>query len=220
MCLYHMTKQTPSKRTYNSSRRQAQARLTRLQIAEAARALFFERGYGGTTIEGIAEKAGVAPETIYATFKNKRNILSFVFDIAIGGDDEDIRLLDRPDPQAVLKETDQHRQLTLFASDITKILHRAAPVFEILRIAAKTEPEIGELVQRLVRERLANMNMVAKAVAANGPLRGDLNRVRATQLIWSMTSAELYLLFTRDLRWNDEQYTYWLTDTLIRLLLP
>lgn len=207
-------------RKYDSSRRQAQARQTRLQIAEAARALFLERGYGGTSIEAIAEKAYVAPETIYATFKNKRNVLSFVFDIAIGGDDEDIRLLDRPDPQAVLKETDQRRQLTLFASDITKILHRAAPVFEILRIAAKTEPEIAELVQRLVRERLANMSMVAKHVAANGPLREGLNRVRAAEVIWSMTSPELYILLIRDLHWTDEQYTPWLTETLIRLLLP
>lgn len=213
------SKDSPS-RKYDSSRRQAQARQTRLQIAEAARALFLERGYGGTSIEAIAEKAYVAPETIYATFKNKRNVLSFVFDIAIGGDDEDIRLLDRPDPQAVLKETDQRRQLTLFASDITKILHRAAPVFEILRIAAKTEREIAELVQRLVRERLANMSMVAKHVAANGPLREGLNRVRAAEVIWSMTSPELYILLIRDLHWTDEQYTPWLTETLIRLLLP
>lgn len=207
-------------RKYDSSRRQAQARQTRLQIAEAARSLFMERGYGGTTIEAIAEKAGVAPETVYASFKNKRNVLSFLFDISIGGDDDDIRLLDRPDPQAVLRETDQRRQLTLFARDITKILHRAAPIFEILRIAGKTEPEIAELVQRLLRERMANMNMVAKSVAANGPLREGLNRTRAAEVIWAMTSPELYLLFNRDRGWTDEQYTQWLTETLVRLLLP
>jgi AcrR family transcriptional regulator len=207
-------------RKYDSSRRQAQARQTRLQIAEAARSLFMERGYGGTTIEAIAEKAGVAPETVYASFKNKRNVLSFLFDISIGGDDEDIRLLDRPDPQAVLQETDQRRQLKLFARDITKILHRAAPIFEILRIAAKTEPEIAELVQRLLRERMANMSMVAKSVAANGPLLEGLNRTRAAELIWAMTSPELYLLFNRDRGWTDAQYTQWLTETLVRLLLP
>jgi AcrR family transcriptional regulator len=207
-------------RKYDSTRRQAQARQTRLQIAEAARSLFMERGYGGTTIEAIAEKAGVAPETVYATFKNKRNVLSFLFDISIGGDDQDIRLLDRPDPQAVLKETDQHRQLSLFARDITKILHRAAPIFEILRIAGKTEPEIAELVQRLLRERMANMSMVAKSVAANGPLKKGLNRTRAAELIWAMTSPELYLLFNRDRGWTDEEYTQWLTVTLSRLLLP
>jgi AcrR family transcriptional regulator len=207
-------------RKYDSTRRQAQARQTRLQIAEAARSLFMERGYGGTTIEAIAEKAGVAPETVYASFKNKRNVLSFLFDISIGGDDEDIRLLDRPDPQAVLKETDQRRQLNLFARDITGILHRAAPIFEILRIAAKTEPEIAELVQRLLRERMANMSRVAKSVAANGPLRQGLNRTRAAELIWAMTSPELYLLFNRDRGWTDQEYAQWLTDTLIRLLLP
>lgn len=212
--------QKSTARKYDSSRRQAQARQTKLQIAEAARALFFERGYAGTTIEAIAAEAGAAPETIYATFKNKRNILSFVFDIAVGGDDEDIRLLDRRDPQAVLKETDQHRQLNLFASDITRILARAAPVFEILRIAAKTEPEIAALVERLLRERLVNMTMVAKSLLANGPLREGLTRVQAAELIWSMTSPELYLLLTRDLHRTNEQYTQWLTDILIRLLLP
>lgn len=214
-----MISRTSKPRKYDSSRRQAQARQTRSQIAEAARSLFLERGYGGTSIEAIAEKAGVAPETIYATFKNKRNVLSFVFDIAIGGDDEDIRLLDRPDPQAVLKETNQHRQLTLFARGISKILHRAAPLFEILRIAAKTEPEIAELVQRLLRERMANMNMVAKSMSANGPLREGEGRARAAEVIWCMTSPELYLLLTRDLHWTEEQYTEWLSDTLIRLLL-
>jgi AcrR family transcriptional regulator len=215
-----MSAKTQPARKYDSSRRQAQARQTRLQIAEAARGLFLERGYSGTSIEAIAENAGVAPETIYAAFKNKRNVLSFLFDISIGGDDEDIRLLDRPDPQAVLRETDQRRQLSLFARDITKILHRAAPVFEILRIAAKTEAEIAELVERLVRERFTNMAMVAKQVAGNGPLREGLTRTQATELLWSMTSPELYLLLIRDRGWNDEQYAHWLTDTLIRLLLP
>ncbi|MGE5463409.1 MAG: TetR/AcrR family transcriptional regulator [Syntrophothermus sp.] len=215
-----MSAHKPPTRKYDSTRRQAQARQTRLQIAEAARVLFLERGYAGTSIEAIAEQANVAPETIYATFRNKRNVLSFLFDISIGGDDEDVRLLDRPDPQAVLNETDQHRQLTLFARDITKILHRAAPIFEILRIAAKTEPEIAELVQRLLRERMANMNMVVKKVAANGPLREGLNRTGATELMWAMTSPELYLLLSRDRGWSDEEYTRWLTDTLIRLVLP
>lgn len=215
-----MAKKNPPKRKYDSSRRQVQARQTKLQIAEAARGLFFERGYAGTSMEAIAEKAGVATETIYAAFKNKRNVLSFLFDISIGGDDEPVRLLDRPDPQRVLHETDQRRLLALFAKDITQILHRAAPVFEVLRIAAKTEPEIAELVQRLLRERLANMNMVAKQVSATGPLRDGLNRVQAAELIWAMTSPELFRLWTVDRGWSTERYETWLTDTLVRLLLP
>jgi AcrR family transcriptional regulator len=215
-----MTKRALQTRKYDSARRQAQARETRMQIVEAARVLFLERGYAGTTIEAIAEKAGVVSETIYATFKNKRKILSFVFDVSIGGDDQPVRVIDRPEPQAILHDTDQHRQLTRFAKDITGILNRAAPVFEVMRGAAKTEPEIDSLVQRLLRERLRNMTAVAESVAVNGPWREGMDKGLASQMIWSMTSPELYLLFRRDLGWSDKQYSQWLTDTLTRLLLP
>ena len=129
-------------------------------------------------------------------------------------------MIDRPKPQAVLHETDQLRQLTMFARDITGILNRAAPVFEVMRSAAKTEPEIASLVKRLLQERLRNMTVVATHLAGNGPLRQDADNGRAGEIIWSMTSPELYLLFTRDLSWTDEQYAEWLMNTLSRLLLP
>ena len=215
-----MSKKSPPRRKYDSTRRQAQARETRMQIARSARTLFLERGYAGTTIEAIADKAGVAPETVYATFKNKRRILSFVFDISVGGDDQPVRVINRPEPQAVLHETDQHRQLTMFAKDITGILSRAAPVFEVMRGAAKTEPEIASLIHRLLRERLRNMRMVAEHIAANAPLRQNLDKDAAGEMIWAMTSPELYQLLTVDLGWKNEKYTQWLMDTLIRLLLP
>jgi len=215
-----MSRNTPPARKYDSTRRQAQARETRLKIVEAAHTLFLERGYAGTTMEAIAEQAGVSPETIYATLKNKRKILSFLFEISVGGDDQPVRVLERPEPQAVLHDTDQHRQLTRFAKDITGILSRAAPVFEIMRGAAKMEPEIAKLLQRLLRERLRNMTVVAEHIAANGPLREGLSKRMAAEIIWSMTSPELYRLFTLDLGWTNKQYTQWLLDTLIRLLLP
>src|SRR5512139_1844715 len=99
-----MTKPRKTKRPYNSARRQAQARETRRQIIEAARLLFSEHGYTGATIEAIAEEAGVAPETIFATFGNKRTILAAVIDVAVGGDAQPVPLLQRPGPQAVLQQ--------------------------------------------------------------------------------------------------------------------
>ena len=57
-----MNKEKPTKRTYNSSRRKEQARLTNLQIVEAARNLFDKCGYSGATIEAIAQEAGVAAD--------------------------------------------------------------------------------------------------------------------------------------------------------------
>src|SRR5512141_1870147 len=139
-----MTKPRKIKRPYNSTRRQAQARETRRQIIEAARRLFAEHGYAGATIEAIAQEAGVAPETIFTTFGNKRTILAALIDVAVGGDEQSIPLLQRPGPQTVLQEHDPIRQLQMFAEDIAGILERVAPVFEIMRMAAKTEPDITD----------------------------------------------------------------------------
>jgi hypothetical protein len=56
---------------YNNSARQARAQQTRRAVLIAAALAFLEHGYAGTTIRGVAEAAGVSPETVYKTFRNK-----------------------------------------------------------------------------------------------------------------------------------------------------
>ena len=51
------------KRRYTSTRRDEQARETRLRIIGAARELFVTNGYGRTTLVEIAREAAVAVET-------------------------------------------------------------------------------------------------------------------------------------------------------------
>ncbi len=214
-----MTKPTPPKRKYESSRRQAQARETRRHIAEAARSLFFERGYSGTTIDAIAQTAGVAKETVYSIFGSKRKVLSHLLDISIGGDDQPIRLLDRPEPQAILQDTDQRYQVRMFSKGITDILARAAQLFEVMRSAAMTERDIADLLQNLLTERLENMTTFATHLASNGGLREGMDIPLAGEMVWTITSPEVFLLLTRDRNYSKERYTTWLEATLTRLLL-
>jgi AcrR family transcriptional regulator len=215
-----MTKSIPTKRKYESSRRQAQARETRRQIAEAARGLFFERGYSGTTIDAIAQAAGVAPETVYSIFGSKRKVLSHLMDISIGGDDQPIRLLDRPEPQAVLHDTDQRYQVMMFSRGITEILARAAKLFEVVRSAAMTEEEIADLMQNMLTERLENMTTFVKHLASNGGLYEGMEIPLAAEMVWTITSPEVFLLLTRDRNYSKGRYSTWLETTLTRLLLP
>lgn len=215
-----MTPDHPPKRKYDSSRRQVQARETRQQIVESARTLFFTRGYSGTTIDAIAQAAAVSSETVYSIFNNKRNILSHLMDISIGGDDQPIRLLERPEPQAVLRESDQHRQIALFSQGITEILARVAPLFEVLRSAAKTEKDIEDLLNHLLKERLENMTAFARQIASNGSLREGMEVSTAAELLWTITSPEIFHLLTKDRNYSKQQYSAWLQATLTRLLLP
>jgi AcrR family transcriptional regulator len=215
-----MEQQNLPKRKYNSARRKAQASETRLNIAEAARKLFFERGYAGATIDAIAQEAGVATETIYAIFGSKSAILAFLLDISIGGDDQPIRVIDRSEPQEVLRDTDQARQLAGFAQGIAQIMHRAAPVFEMMRTAAKTEPEIEQRLERLLQERLENLTGFVRHLSSNGPLRPGLDVPTAGEIVWTQTSPEVFVLLTRDRGLSTEKYAAWLEETLKRLLLP
>ena len=215
-----MAKYASTKRKYNSSRRKEQSRETQAQIMEAARKLFIERGYSGTSIESVAKEAGVAPETVYALFGNKRAILSRVVDVAVVGDSEPIPLLVRAEIREIENETDQTRQVQMFTKRIQKIMSRVAPMFEVMRSAAKTEPEIDGMLKKYLEGRIQGMGYFVDCLTANGPLWNNMDKLTAVETLWTLTSAEVYNLLMNDRGWSAEEYEDWLSQTLTRLLLP
>jgi TetR/AcrR family transcriptional regulator of autoinduction and epiphytic fitness len=212
-----MLKTRPPKRSYNSSRRQESAQLTRQAIGQAALQLFNQRGYRGASINAIAGAAAVAPETIYARFGSKRELLHYLLDISVGGDEQPVRLIGRPELQARLQGTDIQRLVAGFSEGVYQIMARAAPVFVILAEAAKTEPQLAILQTRIRAERLENMRLIARAIANHTALR--VSESQAVDTLWTLTSPELYTLLTGARQWTREQYIAWLQDSLARLLI-
>jgi AcrR family transcriptional regulator len=216
-----MKKSNSPKRKYDSTRRQSQADETRRQILTAAHRLFTERGYAGATIEAIAAQAGVAPETIYAIFRNKGKILaSLVNFLSASRAEERVPLLERIGPQAVAQERDQRRQLQLFAQVVANNLEGNASISEIILVAAKTDQDIEKIMQQFIKQRRQHMAVAVQQIAANGPFRDNMDQEYATDTVWTLTSPEVFLLLTRDLGWPKDKYAQWLTETLIRVLLP
>jgi len=153
-----MPKRKSTKREYDSTRRRAQASETQRHILEAARKLFTERGYAGATTEAIAAEAGVAAQTIYANFKNKKRILVSLMNVSpTTGVEDPTPMLERASTQAVSQEHDQRRQLQLFAEIVASNLDRVAEVSEIIVDAAKTEPDLNRVLQKLNHQRLEHM---------------------------------------------------------------
>ena len=216
-----MAKLNSSKRRYNSTRRKAQADETRRQILTAAYKLFIERGYAGATIEAIATEAGVAPETIYAVLKNKRKILvSLINFLSATRAEERVPLLQRAGPQAVAQEHDQRRQLQMFAQVVADNLEGNASISEIILVAAKTEQDVEKIMKQIIKQRRQHMAVAVQQIASNGPFRENIDEEYATDIVWTLTSPEVFLLLTRDLGWPKEKYAQWLADTLARVLLP
>lgn len=57
---------------------------TQLEIAEAAAALFADRGYDTTTVEDIASAAGISPRTFYRYCPTKEDALTPLFASSVG----------------------------------------------------------------------------------------------------------------------------------------
>jgi hypothetical protein len=82
------------------------------------------------------------------------------------------------------------------------------------------EPEIADLKASLLAERMRNMEQLVERLRAHTPLRKGLGGVQAAEMVWTITSPEVFRLLTQDRGWSREQYARWLGETLIRLLLP
>src|ERR1700736_2102551 len=95
------------KRPYTSAVRQEQAARTRIQIIEAAGALFASQGYARTTIREIAAAAEVAADTVYAIFGNKARLLTALIDSRLAPAANVDNVMDRPQAQTVRDEPDQ-----------------------------------------------------------------------------------------------------------------
>ena len=216
-----MPKLKSSKREYDSTGRQAQANETRRRILEAARRQFMERGYAGATAEAIAAEAGVAAQTIYAIFKNKKKLLVSLMNVSPAtGVEDHTPMLERPAIQAVADEKDQQRQLQMFAQVVAKNLDQVAVVSEMMTDAARIEPDFDRIIQKLNKQRLEHMTLAVQQIAAHGPFRERMDESYARDTVWTLTSPDVFLLLTRDRGWSKENYAEWLGDMLIRVFLP
>lgn len=56
----------------------AQEKLITEQIIEAGLRLFLAQGYGATSMKGVGEEAGVAPNTLYARFPDKQTLFAAI----------------------------------------------------------------------------------------------------------------------------------------------
>jgi len=160
----------------------------------------------------------VARDTVHAIFGNKARVLTALIDLRLVPDDAVANVTQRQDAQAIRNEMDQRKQIELFAKFIAGISTELRPVFEILRTASAVEPEMANVFEEMNRFRLDNMQTYAKWIAARGPLR--VTTRRAGEIIWALASLDVARMLCDEIGWTQSQHARWLTDTLIRTLLP
>jgi AcrR family transcriptional regulator len=208
------------RRSGDGKGRQARTRLARKAVIGAARALFLDRGYAGTTIEAISDLSDVPPATVYRLFSSKLGILKALLDVSIAGDDEAVALEDRLHVRALLADPDPRNQLSGLARAIRGIMSRAEPLHRILVSAAGSDPDAAALLAELLRQRQHGHAQIARSLARAGALRPKLGERDADDIMHAVTSPEVYRLLVCDRAWPPERYEQWLKEILIDQLLP
>jgi AcrR family transcriptional regulator len=205
------------KRQYNANGRRATARATRRAILDAAADLFIARGYAATTMTQVAERAGVAVDTVYTAVGRKPALFLELVETAISGTDEATPAQRRDYVRAMRAEPDATRKLEIYARAIREIHARLAPLLRIAQAAA--HPEIEEVWQGIARRRAANMRELAQDLAGTGRLRPGLSLDEVADVIWATNSPEFYCLVVEDRSWTPERFERWLAESWCRLLL-
>lgn len=196
------------KRQYNSTRRQDQARETRLRIVHAAHDLFVTDGYGRTTIAEVARTAGVAVETVYAAFGTKAGLLRQVWFVHFRGDEDDIPLYDRAEMQAILGEPDLRERIRRHAAFVTAAHRRIGPLLQALQGAAASEPAAAAMIAEFAERRLDVASRYARAAAATGQLA--IGAAECRDVLFATMEGGLWQRLVLDRGWSDKRYAAWL----------
>ena len=88
--------------------------------------------------------------------------------------------------------------------------------FEILRTAAAVEPEMAKVFEEMDRFLMKHMQTYAKWIAARG-LR--VSTRRAVEIIWTLAGPDVGRMLCDELG-CPQTHARWLSDTLVRTLLP
>lgn len=207
------TQSNEGKRPYHSRVRQRQAEDTQRRIIAAARSLFASQGYAATTLEAIAELADVSPKTLGAVFGSKRALLAEVINPEAFGARvwqliEEVRVTEDPS-----------RRLALVAQITRQAYEPLANELELLRTAGAVAPELADLASLVEARRRENQARLIASLHEQGMLRPGLSLEEAADIVWVLTSFDLYRMLVVKQRWEPARYERWLAQLLIQQML-
>ena len=191
--------------------RQRQAQETKDRVVAAARTLMGRQGWGATSIDAIAVEAGVAPQTIYAAFGNKRALLEGM---------RDVMLRDSKIPELMARagaEPDGRRRLELWAELVRRQMETSYDVISIHRQAAASDPSIAADYRKVLDNRARSFRAFVHDLRAD--LAPGVDERAATDLLWCFSNEEIYRELVKERRWSADRYERWLAATLVAQLI-
>jgi AcrR family transcriptional regulator len=201
-------------------------------MLRAAYELFCQHGYVATTLQAIAERAGVAVQTIYFTFHTKGAILSEAVGACILGFEHWTPIADpvrADDPNALAKyhswwepfarAEDAAAALAVFVDASVGILGRVGPLVSVVAEAAAGDAEVRAVRDIGEQRRVESYRAVVRVLAKKGGLKRGLGIERANDILLTLLSGEVYQLLCASRGWTPAAARRWFLETLTQQLV-
>lgn len=175
-------------------------------MLDAAHKLFCTDGYRTTTMEAIAERAGVAVQTLYFTFHTKDELFQAVHERTVLGD-ENIPPPLQPWYRAAVASEDIRDAVRHICRGVLSISRGVAPMIPAFHAVAG-DPA-GEVWERSQQMRHDGMVDLVGELAKKTPLRKNVTKDHAADVLYLVLGPDLYWTMVLGRGWTEQQLANW-----------
>ncbi len=195
---------------------------SRERLVLGAAAVFAERGYAGTTVNAVAERAGVSLRTLYTAWGSKRRLLRAYVEYTMTGSPTGItdgswvpQLQRRLDAGSV---SDPQARMRQVAAIFRNIADRMGLPWRLLRDGAAVDQGVAQDHAELEQLRRLTMAGLLDGIEERR-LRAGLTLDDAIDTMLVIASPFAYETLVQSKGYSMDEFERWVGDTLIAALL-
>ena len=193
---------------------------TRRRIEEAAGRLFTRGGYTSTTMQAIADDAGVHVQTIYLAYRTKAALLAACAARLVAGDeDPDTHPSERRWAREVAAERDPRAKLARYIRQIAEVSPRITPLLDVLRATAAAEPDVAEFLTEMESGRREGPHQLLGLGVPEGTWRAGLAPDEVADIVFTLASPDTLRALVTQCGWDPIAARAFILRTLERELL-
>lgn len=194
---------------------------SRERLVLGAAEVFAEQGYAGTTVNAIAERAGVSLRTVYTAWGSKRRLLRAYVEYTLTGSPTAItegkwapQLHNLLSPESL---SDPRARMRQVASILRQVAQRMALPWRLTRDGMAIDPGVAEDQADFERMRRRSMAALLDGIDESS-LRPGLTLDGAIDTMLVITSPGTYEMLTA-IGYSMDDFERWVADTLTAALL-
>jgi AcrR family transcriptional regulator len=183
----------------------------------------YEHGYAGTTVNAIAERAGLSLRTLYTAWGSKRRLLRTYVEYTMTGSPTAItdgtwvpQLQSLLDPESL---SDPQARMRRVATIFRQIAERMALPWRLNRDGAAIDPGVAEDHAELERLRRRSMAGLLDGIDQSS-LRPGLTLDGAIDTMLVIASPSAYETLVHLGGYSMDQFERWVGDTLVAVTGP